>query len=107
MERCEEAQKDEYGYGNIINAYSWVIGLLKSYLLYLFHTRNGIEIGDFTKSLTDKEKWHYEEHILDVLLRVSKTTDELYYILSLLNLYKEPGRITSFCYNLGLVRRCE
>lgn len=99
VEKFEEAQKAEYGYGNIINAYSEVIGPLKSYLLYLFHVRNKIEIGDFTKSLTDKEKWNYEEHILDVLLRVPKTTYELYYILSLL---KKPGRITIFCYNLGL-----
>lgn len=94
VEQFEEAQKAEYGCRNIINAYSEVIGPLKSYLLYLFHVRNEIEIGDFTKSLTDKEKWNYEEHILDVLLRVPKTTDELYYILSLLNIYKEPGRIT-------------
>lgn len=104
VEKFEEVQKAEHEYGNIINAYSEVIGPFKSYLLYLFHVRNKIEIGDFTKSLTDKEKWNYEEHILDVLLRVPKATDELYYILSLIHIYKKQGRITGFCYDLGLIR---
>lgn len=104
VEQFEDAQKVEHGYGNIVNAYSEVTGQLKSYILYLFYVRNKIEVSDFTKSLEDKERWNYEEHILNVLLRVFKVTDELYGILSLLNRNEYSGRISNFCYTLGLNR---
>ena len=108
VERFEEAQKAENGYGNIVNAYTEVFRTLKSYILYLFHVQNKIELSGFASSLKDEERWDYEEHILDVLLRIPQDSYELYDILSLLNGNEYPGRISDFCYNLGLkmLRNC-
>lgn len=104
VERFEEAQKAENGYGNIVNAYTEVFRTLKSYILYLFHVQNKIELSGFASSLKDEERWDYEEHILDVLSRIPQDLDELYDLLSLLNGNEYPGRISDFCYNLGLNR---
>ena len=47
IDKFEKQKKTEFGYSNIINAYSEIIDAVKSYIFYTFHTKEVVDIISF------------------------------------------------------------
>ena len=104
IDKFEKQKKSEFGFGNIINAYSIVIDGLKSYIFYLFHTKGIINVIDFFKSLTKKELYHYDKYLFNTILLIDIDKIVLYEILSLLKSNDMVTRVPEFCSRFGKIK---
>ena len=101
IDKFEKQKKTEFGYNNIVNAYSEIINSLKSYVFYLFHTKGIINICDFFNTLDVEDKYLYEEYLLESLLLIDIDYESIYKILSSLKSNEEITRIPEFCSTFG------
>ena len=104
IDKFEKQKKTEFGYSNIINAYSEIIDAVKSYIFYTFHTKEVVDIISFFKALSKREKYFYDEYLLESLLLIDINSESLYEILSLLKSNNEITQIPEFCSRLGKIK---
>ena len=81
IDKFEGSKKKESGYKNLINAYSILIDGLKSYVCYLFHTNNSMNIIEYFKSLKDTEKHYFEQYLFQSILWIDNIDVNVIYEL--------------------------
>ena len=101
IEKFEKQKKTEFGYSNIVNAYSTLIDGIKSYIFYLFHVKGIVNVFDYFKALCEEEQHLYDEYLLETILLIDIDIETIYDVLSLLKSNDTITRVPDFCSKLG------
>lgn len=99
IDEFEKQKKEEFGFSNILNAYTKLIDGFKSYIFFKFHTEGIVNVFEFFKTVSKDDKYNYDLYLFEMALHVDVQKELLYESISFIKL--DNTNINSFCSKLG------